>query len=121
MAERAKHAFGALENVDAAISSGKIDAFDILFVKDANNKPYVGWIDRDGNKVIVDDSEELAALESAIAEKVSAEEVEAAMAIKADAADVEALEDQITKKVDAETVRTMIEEYTSSAIEIIEF
>lgn len=52
MANRAKHAFGMLENVDNAISSGVIDAFDILFVKDADGKPYVGWIDKEGNKVI---------------------------------------------------------------------
>lgn len=74
--EKAKHAFGALENIDAAISSGKIDSFDILFVKDANGKPYVGWIDKDGNKVIVDDSAEIEALESEIATKADATEVE---------------------------------------------
>ena len=56
MALMARHAFGALENVDAAISNGTIDQFDILFVKDADGKPYVGWIDKEGNKVICDNS-----------------------------------------------------------------
>lgn len=90
MAEKAKHAFGALENIDAALAAGKIDSFDILFVKDENGKPYVGWIDKDGNKVVVDDSEELSALESQIATKANAEDVEAAIATKADATEVEA-------------------------------
>ena len=77
MAEKAKHAFGALENIDAALAAGKIDSFDILFVKDENGKPYVGWIDKDGNKVVVDDSKELSALESQIATKADTTEVEA--------------------------------------------
>lgn len=90
MADKAKHAFGMLENIDAAIAAGTIDAYDILFVKDANGKPYVGWVDKNGNKVVVDDSAELAALEKELASKVGAEEVEAAIATKADSTDVEA-------------------------------
>lgn len=78
MAEnRARHAFGALENIDQALSVGKIDSYDILFVKDANGKPYVGWIDKDGNKVICDDSAEFAELLEKIATKVDANEVDA--------------------------------------------
>ena len=50
MADKARHAFGALENIDSALSAGTIDAYDILFVKDANGNPYVGWIDKNGNK-----------------------------------------------------------------------
>jgi hypothetical protein len=121
MAMKAKHAFGTLENIDSAISSGAIDAYDILFVKNADGKPFVGWIDKDGNKVIVDDSEELAALEAAIAAKVGAEDIEAAIATKANISDVEALETQLDAKVDVETVETLIKEYTESAYEVIEF
>lgn len=75
MADRAKHAFGMLENIDSALSNGTIDSYDILFVKDANGKPYVGWIDKDGNKVIVDDSAELAELETQLSTKANAEDV----------------------------------------------
>lgn len=75
MADRAKHAFGALERIDDALSSGAINAYDILFVKDANGKPYVGWIDKEGNKVICDT--DLTALEAEIAKKISAEDVDA--------------------------------------------
>lgn len=77
MADKARHAFGSLEGIDSALSAGKIDNYDILFVKDADGKPYVGWIDRNGNKVIVDNSDELTALESQIETKVSTDEVEA--------------------------------------------
>lgn len=108
MANKAKHAFGSLEGIDSALSSGKIDAYDILFVKDSNGKPYVGWIDRDGNKVVCDDSAELTELENKIDSKVDAEEVEA-------------LENQIATKVDAETVKAMIEEHSASIIEVVEF
>lgn len=89
MATKAKHAFGMLENIDAAISSGKIDAYDIIFAKDANGKPYVGWVDKDGNKVICDDSAELAELEKQLEAKANAEEVKAEIAKKVDAVEVE--------------------------------
>lgn len=144
MAEKAKHAFGALENVDSAISSGKIDAYDILFVKDAAGKPYVGWVDKDGEKVIVDHTPDLtelenelenqiaskanasdvAALETEMSTKASAEEVAAMSAkisSKADSADVAELEMEVAKKVDAATVQTMINEATVGVIEVVEF
>lgn len=75
MADKAKHAFGMLENIDSALTAGKIDAYDILFVKDANGKPYVGWIDGNGQKVVVDDSAEFAALETKLETKADATEV----------------------------------------------
>lgn len=121
MAMKAKHAFGMLENVDTALSSGKIDAYDILFVKDADGKPYVGWVDKEGKKVIVDNSAEFAALEKEIATKFGSEEVEAAIATKADIADVESLESQIETKVDAATVKALIAEESEAVIEVIEF
>lgn len=83
MAEKAKHAFGALERVDEAIAAGKIDAYDILFVKDTNGKPYVGWVDKDGNKVVVDDSAEIAELENQVTE------LETQMEAKANVSEVE--------------------------------
>lgn len=76
MAEKAKHAFGSLEKIDKALSEGKIDAYDILFVKNADGKPFVGWIDKDGNKVICEDTAELSALEAKIATKVDADVVQ---------------------------------------------
>ena len=124
MAMKAKHAFGALENIDAAIASGKVDAYDILFVKDAQGKPYVGWVDKNGNKVVVDDSKELAALEDEIAKKANATEVaalETELANKASAEEVETLGAEVATKVDAATVQVMIKEYSSAVIEVVEF
>ncbi len=59
MAElKARHAFGSLANVDSALEAGKIDAYDILFLKD-DDVARVGWIDKDGNKVIVEDKNQI--------------------------------------------------------------
>ena len=63
MAIKAKHAFGTLDGIDAALSNHLIDAYDILFVKDAEGKPYVGWIDKNGNKVIVEEEEKIIVVE----------------------------------------------------------
>lgn len=98
MANRAKHAFGALERIDDALSSGSINAYDILFVKDANGKPYVGWIDKDGNKVICESGDvdlsgieaEIANIESALSTKANAEEIDAKIAA--------AMDEHLTKK-----------------------
>lgn len=122
--DKARHAFGSLEKIDSAISQGVIDAYDILFVKDANGKPYVGWVDKEGKKVVLDDSAEFAALEAEIAKKVGAEEVEALegqIATKVDATEVAELEKEIATKVDAATVQTMIKEATVGEIEVVEF
>lgn len=61
---RSKHAFGALERVLEAISSGKVDAYDILFLKDANGKPYIGWVDKDNNPVIIREEQEVIPVDS---------------------------------------------------------
>lgn len=92
MANKAKHAFGMLENIDAALSNGTIDNYDILFVKDANGKPYVGWIDKDGKKVICESGDvdlsgieaEIANIQSAMTTKANAKEVDAKIAAAMD-------------------------------------
>lgn len=50
MANMAKHAFGSEKNIDSALQAGTIDAYDILFL----NEGKVGWIDKNGNKVIAE-------------------------------------------------------------------
>ena len=50
---RSKHAFGNSENLDAASSAGKVDTYDILLLDGDTDKPKIGWIDKNGNKVIV--------------------------------------------------------------------
>jgi len=51
---RSRHAFGSIENLQQAIEAGKVDHFDILFLQDENDKPQVGWIDKNGDTMIVD-------------------------------------------------------------------
>lgn len=51
MAKMAKHAFGSEAKVDEALAAGTIDAYDILFL----NEGKVGWIDKEGHKVIAED------------------------------------------------------------------
>ena len=133
MAEKAKHAFGALENIDAAISAGKIDAYDILFVKDANGKPYVGWIDKEGNKVVVKEEDEVVIIEGESLPKSG--ELGKIYVHGSDAyvwngsefsnlckpTDVSALEAEIDTKVTAEEVKTIIKESSDSFVEIVEF
>lgn len=69
MAKQSKHAFGARESIDAAIAEGKIDAYDVLFVKDAEGKPFIGWVDSNGEQVICENTAEFEALEEEIAKK----------------------------------------------------
>lgn len=49
---RSRHAFGSSVNLSAAISAGKIDAYDILFL-DGDTKPKIGWLDRNGDLKLV--------------------------------------------------------------------
>lgn len=140
MAEKARHAFGALEKVDAALQSGAIDAYDILFLKNAQGKPHVGWIDKEGNKVIVEETERIIPVED---ESLPEHGEEGKIYIYKDegyfwngtefvnfckSADLTTLEAQISElgteietKVDAKTVQAMIEEHSESIIEVIEF
>lgn len=133
MADRAKHAFGMLENIDVALQNRLIDAYDILFVKDANGKPYVGWIDKDGNKVICQEEDEVVIVEGeSLPESGESGKI---YVLGSDAyvwngnefvnlckpTDVSALEEEIATKVTAEEVKTMIKESEDSSVEIVEF
>lgn len=75
MAERARHAFGSSENLQNALNSGVIDAYDILFL-DGDTEPKVGWIDKNGDVKIVNNETDLSSIEAELLTKVSAEEVD---------------------------------------------
>lgn len=135
--EKARHAFGALENVDTALTKGAIDAYDILFLKDANGKPYIGWIDKEGKKVIVEDKVQVVRVdelpttdgdenvvyiynnEGYIWDSVNSQCV--SLSKSADLATLESqvseLETRIDNKVDAEAVQTMVDTAVESAVE----
>lgn len=130
---KAKHAFGTIEKIDEALSAGTIDSYDILFVKDANGKPFVGWIDKDGNKVIVEEEDEIIVVDGEYLPDVG--EVGKIYVHGSDAyvwngeefvnlckpTDVSALETEIATKVTAEEVKTIIKESGDSFVEIVEF
>ena len=48
---KSRHAFGSEAGIAAALEAGKIDSYDILFLKEKK----IGWIDADGNPVILED------------------------------------------------------------------
>lgn len=58
MAEKAKHAYGSRANLSAAIASGAIDAYDVLFLNGENETPAIGWMDKNGNPVIIENNTE---------------------------------------------------------------
>lgn len=51
---RSRHAFGSLENLQAAIDAKKVDSYDILFL-DGDTEPKIGWLDKNGDLVLVTD------------------------------------------------------------------
>lgn len=53
MADRAKFAFGSLASLDAALQSGRVDAFDLLCLYD-EGVARIGWVDKNGTPVLID-------------------------------------------------------------------
>lgn len=102
MANKAKHAFGNLADVEKALQSGAINAYDILFL-DGDTEPKVGWIDKNGVFRLVENEADFS-------------ELEAAIATKANASDVEALEVEVATKVNAEEVDAKVEQAVTDGI-----
>ena len=121
MAMKAKHAFGSSSGVESAIKSGKIDAFDILFLDGDTDKPKIGWVDKKGNPVILKDEKadlseveaDVEALEAEVAKKANAEEVNAELASKANAEEVEA---KFATKADAAEVNEKLNKVATESV-----
>lgn len=133
MAERARFAFGSRGNIDAALKSGAIDAYDLLCLSGEGERPSIGWIDKNGNPVFV---ECVKCIEVVSALPDTGEEgiiymlkgkghvwYEDEFIPMADDIDLSALEAEIATKVDAATVGSMIETAIaeSAGIKVIEF
>lgn len=73
MANKARHAYGNSENLQSAIDSGAVDAYDVLFL-DGDTEPKIGWLDSQGIVRLVDT--DTSALEAEIATKVDTATVE---------------------------------------------
>ena len=133
MALKAKHAFGSSENLSSALSSGTIDSFDILFLDGDTENPKIGWVDKNGNPVILREEDEVVIVEGDVLPDSG--EVGKIYVFGEDAyvwngemfvnlckpTDVSALETEIATKVTAEEVKTMIKESEDSLVEIVEF
>ena len=78
MANRAKHAFGSLADVEKALKAGKVDSFDILFL-DGDTSPKIGWIDANGIFRLVENEADFSELEAVIATKANIADVEQAV------------------------------------------
>ena len=116
--DRARHAFGSSQNLEAAMQSGKVDAFDILFL-DGDTDPKVGWVTKDGKPVVMKSTSELkgqvAELKTEIATKVSAEEVETVVTEKV----TEKVETVVTERVDTvitEKVETVVNDKVETLV-----
>ncbi len=83
MAMKAKHAFGSSENLQNALNSGAIDAYDILFL-DGDTEPKVGWVDKNGEVRLVSNETDLSGVEAELATKATTKEVDEKLATKAD-------------------------------------
>ena len=138
MADKARHAFGQSANLEAALNSGAIDAYDILFL-DGDTEPKVGWVDKNGVIRIAEDKVQIVRVENLPTANGDENVVyiynnegyiwdgeQCVPIIKS--VDVTLLETQVNElttqienKVDATTVQTMIKEQAESAYEIIEF
>ena len=134
---RSRHAFGSLDNLQSAIDLGKVDQYDVLFVKDKNDKPQVGWVDKNGTPLIVDTEKVLhvdSLPESGEDGKIYIFNGDGyfwngkEFVNLCKPTDLSYLESQITElesevvtKVDAKTVQDMIEKHSESIIEVVEF
>lgn len=140
MSEKARHAFGNTANLDSALASGVIDAYDILFL-DGDTEPKVGWIDKNGTIRLVENKGKIVRVDELPQSDGNDDVVYIynnecyiwdgeqciPMAKTADLTNLETqvsrIEEQIGDKVDATTVQAMVnaavEEATSS--EVVEF
>lgn len=115
---KSRHAFGKLSNLESAIESKAVDQYDVLFMTDDNDRPCIGWIDKDGNPVIVTD--EKADLTEIEADVTALETNVAALGTNVTelGTDVDALETEVTKKADAETVNAKFVDIDTNVAEL---
>lgn len=137
MADKARHAFGKSENLQAALDSSTIDSYDILFL-DGETEPKIGWVDKDGVVRLVEDKVQIVRVDELPTEDGDENVVyiynnegyiwnatSGECTPLAKSADLTTLETQVSElttqmgnKVDATTVQNMIEQYS---VEVVEF
>lgn len=100
MAMKAKHAHGSRKSLESAIANKIVDNFDVLFLSGEDENPAMGWLDKNGNPIILSPADEVAKLET---------QVEEQLATKADAEEVKSLEAELANKVSADEVDAKVE------------
>lgn len=131
--DKARFAYGSKANVDAALASGAVDAYDFLCLSGENENPSVGWIDKNGNPVYVECVKYIEVV--SVLPETGEEGViymlngkgyvwyNDAFVPMSEDVDLTEIEAEIATKVDAATVETMIEEAVAEATgtEVVEF
>lgn len=132
MPNKAKHAFGNSENINAALEAGTINNYDILFLDGATD-PKIGWINNAGEVVLVENEQYVVTVDSDVLPATGEKGViyifnnegyiwnGTQFVALAKSADLSALEQAIANKVDEATVDQKIEAAVDSSIEIVEF
>lgn len=131
--DKSRHAFGNSANLQSALDSGAVDAYDILFL-DGDTDPKIGWVDKNGavkmldtECVVVVDGESLPETGEVGKVYIFAEEgyFWNGVGFKpiTKSVDLSTLEAEVEKKVDAATVESMIETAVAEAtgVEVVEF
>ena len=132
MANKARHAFGSSSKIEEAKLANKINSFDILFLDGNTDEPKIGWLDADGNTVIVQDKNQIVRVDELPTSDGDENVVyiynnecyiwDGSQCVSiCKPTDVSALEEEITTKVTAEEVKMMIKESEDSSVEIVEF
>lgn len=109
--DKAKHAYGSRKNLPNAIAEGIVDSYDVLFLNGEDESPAIGWVDKDGNPVIVEQTD-ISGIEDELATKATVAEVDEKLAAKADTTEVDS---KISQAV-SDTVTTA-KAYTDGKVE----
>lgn len=113
MPKKARFGFGSSSAVEQALSDGKINARDIVFLDENTENPKVGWVTKDGEIVVA--KPDLSGIEADISQ------VESELATKANAEEVNAKIDQMaidTKTYTDGKVEAAVKEHLVKKYEI---
>lgn len=113
MSNKAKHAHGSRQNLDSAISNKVVDAYDVLFLSGEDENPAIGWLNKEGEAIVICPGDEIAALGT---------EVDAKLAEKADSTQLEEIRAELSGKVGADEIDAKVsaamENYSDRKYEI---
>lgn len=133
MADKARFAYGSKEKVAAAIESGAVDAYDFLCLSGENERPSVGWVDKNGNPIYVECVKyiEVVAALPEVGEEGILYMLEGKGYVwyneefvpMSETVDLSGIQAEVATKVDADTVKEMIDTAIANdvGVEVVEF